>query len=189
MKCILPFFLFFCCSSCGVQYRLSTSDGKEDRSYVYALPYPKGVAHFLIQGYNSRFSHKGRTNLDFKMKKGAVITAARKGVVVRVDEGYSKGGVNIKYLGGANQVIIRHEDGTMAMYGHLQHQGALVSVGDTVQTGQPIAKAGSTGYSALPHLHFFVWEPLPGGRKVLPTRFTTVRGIKYLRPGRWYRTT
>ncbi len=179
--------LSVCFISCGVQYRMSGVARTEDNSHVYALPFPKGVAHFMIQGYNSKFSHKGRINLDFKMKKGAPITAARKGVVIRVEERFTKGGVNIKYLGGANQVIVQHADGTQAMYGHLQHNGALVSVGDTVQTGQLIAKAGSTGYSALSHLHFYVWEMHPTGRKVIPTRFKTAGGIKYLRPGRWYR--
>jgi murein DD-endopeptidase MepM/ murein hydrolase activator NlpD len=179
--------LIFLLASCGTAYRISRKPGANDSSYVYRLPYPKGKAYFLIQGYNSKFSHRGRLNLDFKMKRGATITAARKGVVIKVEERYSKGGVNIKYLNGANQVIVQHDDGTQAMYGHLQHNGALVAPGDTVQAGQAIARAGSTGYSALNHLHFYVWELHSGQRTVIPTRFRTKKGIRYLRPGRWYR--
>ena len=188
MKAIFYTALVIALSSCGVQHHFSGhSEGDPDDSYVYALPYPKGVSHFLIQGYKSSFSHRERLALDFKMKKGSIVTAAREGVVVRVVENFKKGGANKKYLGKANQVVIRHSDGSQAMYAHLQFEGALVNVGDTVQKGQPIGKSGSTGYSALPHLHFIVWGPLPnGGRGQLPTRFETRKGPRYLKPGKTY---
>jgi len=176
-------------SSCGRQYHMAAGEHADtDSSFVYTLPFPEGNKHLLVQGYNSWFSHKGRLGLDFKMKKGSPITAARGGVVVRVQEGFTKGGIHRKYYGKANSVIIRHEDGTQALYGHLKHNGALVQVGDTVRQGQLIAYSGSTGYSAFPHLHFSVWGPSPNGRRLLlPTRFHTRSGIKYLKPGKWYK--
>ncbi len=181
------FILLFCLASCGVQHRFASwQEYENDTSYVYALPYPKGKVHLLLQGYNSRFSHRGRLALDFKMKQGALITAAREGVV-RTEEGFSQGGISKKYLGKANQVVIRHSDGSHAYYGHLQYNGVLVSTGDSVKQGDVIAKAGSTGYSATPHLHFIVWGPTPQGRSQLPTRFKTKKGIEYLKPGKWYR--
>ena len=159
-----------------------------DNSFIYALPYPEGESHRLIQGYKSQLSHKGRLALDFRMKKGSIVTAARAGVVVRVEQSFTKGGIGKKYLRKANQVIIRHDDGSQAYYGHLEHNGSLVKTGDTVRQGQPIARSGSTGYSALPHLHFIVWGPVPGGgRSQLPTRFLTDKGIGYLKPGKKYR--
>ncbi|HEY0059843.1 MAG TPA: M23 family metallopeptidase [Flavisolibacter sp.] len=188
MKNLVVPLLLLILSSCGVRHRFpGTASALKDTSIVYALPYPKGVAHFVIQGYKSRFSHKGRLNIDFLMKKGSDVTAARGGVVVKVEERYTEGGINKKYFRFANQVIVRHSDGSLAMYAHLQKNGALAAVGDTVKQGQLIAKSGSTGYSALPHLHFAVWLPSGGRRAELPTRFHTGRGIKYLRPGRWYR--
>ena len=54
----------------------------EDTSYVYSLPYGKGASHLLIQGYFSSFSHKNRVALDFKMKSGTEVYAARGGVVI-----------------------------------------------------------------------------------------------------------
>src|SRR5260221_8212395 len=59
---------------------------KDDTSYIYALPYENNTSHLLIQGYFSRLSHKERAALDFKMKRGTKICAARDGVVVRVKE-------------------------------------------------------------------------------------------------------
>src|SRR5262249_19216874 len=70
---------------------------KDDSSYVYALPYENNKSHLLIQGYFSHFSHKERAALDFKMKRGTKILAARDGVVVRVKEDGDKGGLNKKY--------------------------------------------------------------------------------------------
>ena len=175
-------------SSCGVQYQLANEElAHKDSSFVYTLPYPKGEKHLLIQGYKSKLSHKNRLALDFKMKKGSPVAAAREGVVVRVEQRYKKGGFKKKYLGKANVVVIRHSDGSQAMYAHLQHNGALVKVGDSVLAGQMIAKSGSTGYSAMPHLHFIVWGPVPGGgRSQLPTRFQTKKGATYLKPGKSY---
>jgi len=183
-------FVFFpvLCYSCGVQHRFaSKQEAARDSSYVYDLPYEKGVSRFLIQGYNSIFSHKHQLALDFKMKKSSSVRAARSGVVVRLEESFTKGGVSKKYYRKANQVVVRHSDGSQAYYGHLRHNGVLVNVGDSVRQGQDIAKSGSTGYSALPHLHFMVWGPTRNGRAQLPVRFRTRKGIRYLRPGRWYR--
>ena len=188
MKIFLFFIFAFFFISCGRQFHFATrAEARADTSAVYALPYPKGTSHLIVQGYNSRFSHRGRLGLDFKMRSGSPVTAARGGVVMALEESFKKGGANIKYFRMANFITVRHADGSMASYGHLQHNGVEVAVGDTVQQGQRIARSGSTGYSALPHLHFSVWMPGAGGRKPLPTRFRTRAGIRYLRTGRWYR--
>jgi hypothetical protein len=57
---------------------------KEDNSYIYWLPFPKKAKHLLIQAYDSKMSHRGELALDFKMKPGSKICAARPGVVVAV---------------------------------------------------------------------------------------------------------
>jgi hypothetical protein len=163
---------------------------KDDTSYVYALPYESNESHLLIQGYFSRFSHKERAALDFKMKKETKILAARGGIVVRVKEDGDKGGWNKKYRPYGNLIVIQHADGSRAGYWHLQLNGALVNVGDTVHRGQVIGLSGKTGYTALPHLHFLVWTfNNRGDWQQVPTRFQTSKGIKYLRPLRKYRST
>jgi murein DD-endopeptidase MepM/ murein hydrolase activator NlpD len=188
MKAFLFSLLLFAFASCGRVYHFTpTEQVVADTSHIYALPYPAGKARLVVQGYNSRFSHRGRLGLDFKMKTGSPVTAVRSGVVLYVQEGFSKGGTNRKYYGKANSVSVRHSDGTVASYGHLQQNGAEVNVGDTVRQGQVIARSGSTGYSALPHLHFSLWKPGTPRRTPLPARFHTKKGVRYLRPGRWYR--
>jgi murein DD-endopeptidase MepM/ murein hydrolase activator NlpD len=163
---------------------------KDDSSYVYALPYENKTSHLLVQGYFSHFSHKERAALDFKMKRGTKILAARDGVVVRVKEDGNKGGLNKKFRPYGNNIVIQHEDGSRAGYWHLQHNGALVNVGDSVKKGQVIALSGKTGYTALPHLHFLVWTfNKHGNWQQVPTRFETSKGIKYLKSMKKYRST
>ena len=69
---------------------------KDDSSFVYHLPYEENKSHLLVQGYFSRYTHKNRAALDFKMKKGTKICAVRAGVVVRIKEDGKRGGSNIK---------------------------------------------------------------------------------------------
>jgi murein DD-endopeptidase MepM/ murein hydrolase activator NlpD len=161
---------------------------KEDTSYVYSLPYEVDKKHLLVQGYFTRLTHKERVALDFKMKRGANICAARGGVVVRIKEDGNKGGLNKKFRKYTNQVVIRHDDGSFAGYWHLKQNGALVNVGDTIKQGQVIALCGKTGYTAFPHLHFIVWKFSPNNEWIqVPTRFKTNKGIMYLHPMHIYR--
>lgn len=160
---------------------------KDDTSYVYSLPYEEGKTFRVIQGYFSRFSHKERAALDFYMKKGTKVLAARGGVVVRVKEDGTLGGLKKKYRSHGNNIVIEHDDGTRAGYWHLQHNGALVNVGDTVKQGQLIGLSGKTGYAFVPHLHFLVWRSGGGQWQQIPTRFRTSKGIKYLRGWKRYK--
>ena len=161
---------------------------KDDTSYVYSLPYENGKSYWLVQGYFSHYTHKERAALDFKMKRGTKIYAARGGVVVRVKEDGDRGGLNKKYRPYGNNIVIRHADISRAGYWHLQKDGAVVNAGDTVQQGQLIGYSGKTGYTLFPHLHFLVWTFDENGKwKQLPTRFQTSKGVKYLRSIRRYK--
>ncbi len=167
-------------------YDLKSGRILNDNSYVYWLPVENGKKCFLIQAYNSKMSHKNELSLDFKMKKGTHIFAAREGVVEEIKDDSDEGGLRDEYLSKGNHIIIRHPDGSKAMYWHLQKNGVLVKAGDTVTKGQYIALSGNTGYTAFPHLHFEVIDK--NGRQI-PTRFLTKKGIRYLRPAKWYRCT
>jgi murein DD-endopeptidase MepM/ murein hydrolase activator NlpD len=160
--------------------KLQSGEMKDDTSYVYALPFEEGKKFRVIQGYFSHFTHKERAALDFNMKKGVKITAAREGVVIRVKEDGTKGGLSRKFRSHGNNIVIQHPDGSRAGYWHLKHNGALVNVGDSVKKGQVIGLSGKTGYALVPHLHFLVWTNKNGSWQQVPTRFQTSKGIKYL---------
>jgi murein DD-endopeptidase MepM/ murein hydrolase activator NlpD len=161
---------------------------KEDTTYIYWLPYKEGTAHRVVQGYFSSYSHRNRAAIDFKMKPGTHVHAAREGVVVRVEESNDKGGLKKSNRPFANLIVLQHADGARTGYWHLQNNGALVNVGDTVAKGQSIGLSGNTGYTAFPHLHFIAWKSAVGSWRPIGTRFLTKKGIKYLRPFRRYRS-
>jgi murein DD-endopeptidase MepM/ murein hydrolase activator NlpD len=189
LKLLLYLFILSLISSCSVSKNplrkqvklLEKGIIKDDTSYVYALPYEEGKKFRVIQGYFSHFTHKERAALDFNMKRGTNITAARDGVVVRAKEDGTLGGLKSKYRSHGNNIVIQHADGSRAGYWHLQHNGALVNVGDTVKKGQLIAISGKTGYAWVPHLHFLVWTSGNGNWQQVATRFQTSKGIKYLK--------
>jgi murein DD-endopeptidase MepM/ murein hydrolase activator NlpD len=161
---------------------------KEDTSYIYALPFENKKKVFLIQAYESKMSHRGERALDFKVKKRTKICAARSGVVIASRGDSEKGGLKPDNLSDGNYVSIRHNDGSVAHYWHLHTGGVKVNVGDTVKAGQWIGLSGNTGYSAFPHLHFEVQGyDAKGNYRQLATRFYTNKGVKYLRPGKFYR--
>ena len=65
-----------------------------------------------------------------------------------------------------NLVIITHDNGIQTYYAH--NSSFLVSAGEKVYQGQPIALAGSTGNSSGPHCHF---EVRVGGSAVNPLNY------------------
>lgn len=158
-----------------------------NHSYVYSLPFEKSKSYIMVQGYESLFSHHGNYAVDFKMKPGTKVMAAREGIVVFVREGNRAGGLGKKYVGKGNGITIKHSDGTYAHYWHLQYNGALVSVGDTVRRGQHIGLSGSTGFSAFPHLHFEVTRQPRISKDDIPVLFQTRKGTKFLQPLHWYK--
>ena len=191
------FFLFILFCSCSLSKnpqrievrKLQKGIIKEDTSFVYSLPYELNKKHLLVQGYFSRLTHKERAALDFKMKKGTKICAARGGVVIRVKEDGNKGGWSITNRPFGNLITIQHNDGSRAGYWHLQKDGVIVNVGDTVKQGQVIALSGNTGYTFFPHLHFIIWKPIGNNQwQQVATRFKTNKGIKYLRPAQFYKS-
>ena len=59
--------------------------------------------------------------------------------------------------GGGHTVMIQHEDNRVSVYMH--NSRTLVSSGDQVSQGEPVAIIGNTGdHSTGPHLHFEWWE-------------------------------
>lgn len=147
-----------------------------DRDYVYDLPYRKGVQSHIEQAYNGSFSHRKENALDFRMREGTEVRAAREGLVIAVVQRFDGHCWSEACRDMANYVLVYHSDGTIADYSHLQYNGARVAVGDTVSKGQLLALSGNTGYTRGPHLHFDCYLPGFEGKRTLMTRFRTGTG-------------
>lgn len=144
---------------------------KHNDSYTYAIPFKPGFKSKVSQGYNGSYSHNGIKAIDFVAPQGTPVCAAREGIVVEVVQHNKSGCASSKCMRLANFVKILHDDGSEALYSHLQYRGSLVSPGEKVTRGQVIAKSGNTGWTTNPHLHFEVLIPDYKGGKSIPTKF------------------
>ena len=134
---------------------------KPDYNYKYTLPYQKGKSFKIIQTFGGKFSHNlehSKYAIDFGLKIGDTITAARNGIVIFIKEDSKKYGKTRKFINYANKIKVLHNDGTIGDYVHLDYNGALVKVGDSIIVGQPIGISGLTGFTTTPHLHFVVFK-------------------------------
>jgi len=132
--------------------------GRIARDVAYSLPVDETVFE-LGQGFHGGFSHQDRANryaIDLIVAEATPVLAARAGIVMQAEGNFGEGGVDASLSRRANLIRVLHEDGSMALYAHLQQGGVFVLPGDTVSLGQVIGRAGSTGYSSGPHLHFAV---------------------------------
>ena len=124
----------------------------------YVLPYPVDAAYKVRQGNcdTTNTHHQGyRASFayDFDMPLGSPVTAARGGQVILVEDSCADTDHDPDH---GNRVIVRHEDASYALYGHLQQGSAQVQVGATVRLGQALARSGDSGLSRGPHLHLAV---------------------------------
>lgn len=146
---------------------------------AYQLPFDAARIK-VSQAPQGRFSHgdaENRDAIDFALPEGTAVLAARAGTVMQVQAGFQGNGQDRDHdLGRANLVRVLHEDGSMAVYAHLQHNGALVRQGEQVQAGQRIGLSGNTGYSAAPHLHFAVQVNAGMRLRSIPARIVSPQG-------------
>ena len=111
-------------------------------------------------GYRWGVLHAG---IDLANSIGTPIHAVSDGVVI--DAGPTAGyGMWVK---------LRHADGTVTLYGHVNT--TTVSVGQRVMAGDQIATMGNRGNSTGPHLHFEVL--LGGTQRIDPVPWLAKRGL------------
>ena len=99
-------------------------------------------------GYSVDSVHSGRlhSGIDLGVSTGTPVYAVQSGKVVGTSTASGYG----------YDVVIDHGGGLFTRYGH--NSKVLVSKGDFVNKGQEIAKAGSTGNSTGPHVHFEIMK-------------------------------
>jgi hypothetical protein len=175
----------------GYQFRYSAMPGDfrahQDAGARYRLPFPEYLRFPVAQAFGGKASHTDKQNyyaVDIVMPEGTPVLAARDGVVMTVDNDFFGAGLDMAQYGDrANNIRIVHADGTMAVYAHLQLEGARVAVGDHVRAGQEIALSGDTGYTSGPHLHFCVQVNSDMQLISVPFEFTGADGDFTPEPG------
>ena len=160
------------------KWRLGDPMADED-DYLYTFPVSSKMSHKITQSFNGRFSHSKRPSIyavDIATPVGTYISAAREGTVIWVKDDYYMGGKNKYFLDKANYVKVLHQDGTYAVYAHILLGSALVNPGDKVVAGDRLARAGSSGYSTGPHLHFVIRKNIGLKTASIPFEFVNNEG-------------
>lgn len=145
----------------------------------YLLPFD--AKRFQVtQAPQGRFSHtdpENRDAIDFALAEGTPVLAARAGRVMQVQgNSHDNGQDPLRDRARANFIRVLHEDGSMAVYAHLQANGVLVRSGQRVEAGQRIGLSGNTGYSTAPHLHFVVQANRGMQLRSVPVRIVAPQG-------------
>ena len=142
----------------------------------YYPPFPLGLQFPVSQGFDDDATHKEPPNqyaVDIVMPIGTPILAARAGLVMDMEDDFHGAAQTDRYLARSNQIRILHDDGTMAVYAHLQPNSLRVRQSAKVNRGQWIANSGNTGYSSGPHLHFVIQFNAGMSMESIPFRFVT----------------
>ncbi len=129
----------------------------------YRLPWQPGVDMYLTQDCSDAccddhvdvraFAYDWATNAGT-----FTVTAARAGTITHLKISSHDGCDDAGCIDDANVLVIDHGDGTQATYLHLAGDSLApgIACGAHVAQGQPLAQAGSTGWSSGVHLHFQV---------------------------------
>jgi len=132
-------------------------------NYPVSQAFPEVITHTSPDSYHA---------IDLAMPIGTDIFAARDGIVFDVASGNFGGGLDAVRDGPkANVVRILHDDGTYAVYAHLNWNSIRVRPGDRVRRGEYIAESGNTGFSSGPHLHFAVLRNIGMQVESVPVSF------------------
>jgi hypothetical protein len=106
-----------------------------------------------VAGAVTQFLQGSHTGIDIAAPIGSLIVAADDGII------NAAGWVQV----GGRRVCVQHAAGIESCYYHTS--AALVSIGERVARGQPIALIGMTGFTTGPHVH---WEAKQNGRIINP---------------------
>jgi murein DD-endopeptidase MepM/ murein hydrolase activator NlpD len=144
----------------GYRYLAGDPEARHRPPGPYRAPFAIATDHPVTQAFPLVATHTTPDShyaVDLSMPIGTDIFAARDGVVFDVASTNFSGGLDPMRDGpNANVVRILHDDGTYAIYAHLNTSSIRVKPGDVVRRGQYIADSGNTGFSSGPHLHFAV---------------------------------
>lgn len=142
---------------------------------TYRVPWADNLTFTISQApgdaVTTHIAARTREAVDFGMPEGTSVHAARSGLVIETEArfGATKDEDAVTHEG--NFVRVRHEDGTIATYGHLKHRGVAVAPGEKVQAGALLGYSGATGDTNGAQLHFAVSRFEGGYEVAVPVRF------------------
>lgn len=154
-------------SGIGFSYSYRTITGninaKPDFDFKYVLPFKdnKEVKVKNLSYLGKKFGNSNPKNwkyFQFLTQPNGTVCAARKGVVVKVKNGFSANDeAEYGFKSESNSILIEHDDGTLANYSVLKKNSFMVSVGDKVYPSTPLALSGTYDKEENSQLRFTVY--------------------------------
>ncbi|MEO0422175.1 MAG: M23 family metallopeptidase [Pseudomonadota bacterium] len=161
-------------------YQLGDPEAEHQPPRPYRVPFAAASRQRVSQGFNGGITHLDPSStyaVDIAMPIGTGIMAAREGVVVEIAYANFAGLADAPTRPPpANLVRIGHDDGTYAIYVHLDRASVRVRPGQRVRRGELIAASGNTGFSTGPHLHFAILRNAGGEAVSVPFVFEGTAG-------------
>ena len=146
----------------------------------YRAPFALAQRFRVTQAPPDAVTHTDAASLnaiDIAMPVGTAVHAARDGLVINVARNHFRSGLQLAVMSEANFVQVLHDDGTYAIYAHLQMDTVRVRPGQRVGRGEYIANSGNTGFSSGPHLHFVVLRNVGLRSESVPVTFAGSGGV------------
>ena len=129
------------------------------------LPWRCGSTYSITQSHHIG-THRGKGGWawDADMQDGDPIFAVAPGVIRAMRDDSDRYGCQQEFAEDANYVILAFDDGTEALYLHLQQDSVAVAPGERVARGQFLGRVGKSGRicgfrDEGVHLHFQIQEP------------------------------
>ena len=110
----------------------------------------------ILSSFGEKSNGQVNDGINIAVPEGTSIRASENGTVIYAGN---------ELQGFGNLVLVRHEGDWVTAYAH--NSELMVRRGDTVQRGQIIARAGSTGNVTTPQLHFEIRQ---GSKPVDPLK-------------------
>ncbi|MEM9384661.1 MAG: M23 family metallopeptidase [Pseudomonadota bacterium] len=171
-------------------FQLGDPEAEHRPTRLYRVPFAASSRHRVSQGFHGRITHLDPSStyaVDIAMPIGTGIMASREGVVVEIAYANFAGLADAPTRPPpANLVRIAHDDGTYAIYVHLDRASVRVRPGQLVRRGELIAASGNTGFSTGPHLHFAILRNAGGQTVSVPFEFEGAAGTAVIpEQGAW----
>lgn len=135
-----------------LQKRATPSDSQDRKKPAFIWP----VEGTVLSTFGAKGQGLGNDGVNIAAPRGSPVVAAASGIVVHADDAMK---------GYGTMVLIRHEEGWITAYGHLD--AMFVDKDSVVAAGDMIGTVGKTGTATTPQLHF---ETRKNGAPVDPQR-------------------
>ena len=148
-----------------------------EQNYHFATHDQRFAYDIVMQKNGTSHAGEGKRNEDYYCFDQKIVAPAA-GVVASVENGVADNvpGVMNAQVAMGNHVILDHGNGEFSFLCHFRQGTVAVKKGDKVKAGDLLGRAGNSGNSSEPHLHYHLQDSAEFGKgRGLPAPFKGYR--------------